>query len=411
MKTPETILFTKALNLEFPWKITSVEFEEEKGEMNIFIDFEKGSTFACPKCSKMVNAYDTTIKRWRHLNFFQYACYLTARVPRVDCPKDGALQIEVPWARNNTDLTLLFESLMMTLCREMPVNKVAKIIGANGNKLWRVMDYYTLAARKLEDFSGVTKIGVDETSKTKGHKYVTLFVDLEERRTIFVAKGKGAKTIGQFKKYFAEHGGKCEIVTDFSIDMSPAFIKGVEENFPNAKITFDKFHVIKIIGSGVDEVRREEVKDQEILRGKRYIFLKNKENLTKKQEELLEEVKSISQLNLKTLKAYHIRENFQEIYKSISGEEFKEKLKEWYFWATHSRLKPIINAAKTIKRHWDGIIQWYESKINNGILEGLNSLVQAAKAKARGYKTFKNLSIMIYLITGKLDFSKVGLPT
>jgi len=116
-------------------------------------------------------------------------------------------------------------------------------------------------------------------------------------------------------------------------------------------------------------------------------------------------------LNLKTMRAYHIRENFQEIYKEETKKGFEKSLKRWYFWATHSRIEEIKEAAQTIKRHWSGVLRWYDSRINNGILEGLNSLVQAAKAKARGYRTFKNLRTIIYMLTGKLDYSKVGLPT
>ena len=122
-------------------------------------------------------------------------------------------------------------------------------------------------------------------------------------------------------------------------------------------------------------------------------------------------IEAMPRLNLKTVRAYHIRENFQEIYKEETREGFERALKKWYFWATHSRIAPIRDAAKTIKRHWTGVLRWHDSKINNGILEGLNSLVQAAKAKARGYRTFKNLKTIIYMLTGKLDYTKVGLPT
>ena len=99
--------------------------------------------FCCPVCGKDTKAYDTTEKELRHLNFFQYACYLTVRVPRIDCPDDGILQIDVPWARDGADFTLLFESFAMTLVREMPVNKVSQIINVDDNKLWRMMHYYT----------------------------------------------------------------------------------------------------------------------------------------------------------------------------------------------------------------------------------------------------------------------------
>jgi transposase len=403
-------LFSKALKLESPWEITKIEFTEAEGKIKVYIDFPRGSVFQCPKCKKEAKAYDTTEKQWRHLNFFQYACYLIVRVPRTDCKEDGKLQIEVPWARDTGDFTFLFESFAMTLCREMPVNKVSQIIKVDDNKLWRMMTHYTEAARQLADYSGVSKIGIDETSKKRGHDYVSLFVDLEGKRTIFVAEGKGSETIGEFRKDLIGHGGKAENIMDASIDMSPAFIKGVEENFPQAEITFDKFHIMKIINKAVDDVRKAEVGAQEILRGQKYLFLKNRERLTKAQEDVLREIESMPRLNLKTMRAYHIRENFQGIYREKTREGFQVALRKWYFWATHSRIEAIKEAAKTIKRHWKGVLRWYDSKVSNGILEGLNSLVQAAKAKARGYRTFKNLKTIIYMLTGKLDYSKVGLP-
>ena len=389
-------LFTRAFKLESPWEITDIEFNEREGRINVHIDFPRGSVFECPKCKKEVKAYDTIEKEWRHLNFFQYACYWVVRVPRTDCPEDGVLQVEVSWARNGADFTFLFESFAMTLCREMPVNKVSQIIGVDDNKLWRMMRYYTEAARQLEDHSGVSKIGIDETASSRGHKYVSLFVDLEDKKTLFVVEGKGAETVVEFKKDFIAHGGCPENITDASIDMSPAFIKGIEENFPRAEITFDKFHIMKILNKAVDEVRKAEVRERNILRGQKYLFLKNRETLSEAQKEILEAIESMPQLNLKTIRAYHIRENFQGIYKETTREEFEEALKKWYFWATHSRIDPIKQAAKTIKRHWTGVIRWFDSKVSNGILEGLNSLIQAAKAKARGYKTFKNIKIIIY---------------
>ena len=404
-------LFARALKLEFPWKITKIEFHEGGGDIKVFVDFPRGSVFSCPACGKEVKAYDTTEKEWRHLNFFQYACYLVVRVPRTDCPDDGILQIDVPWAREGADFTFLFESFAMTLVREMPVNKVSKIIKVDDNKLWRMMQYYTEAARQQEDYSGVKQIGIDETSKAKGHDYVSLFVDLAKKRTVFVAEGKGSETMTAFVKDFKERHGDPQNITDVSIDMSPAFMKGVEENLPNAAITFDKYHIMKIINAAVDNVRKSETKEQWLLRGQKYLFLKNRENLTESQLKALKNIESMPRINLKTVKAYHIRENFQEIYKEVTQEGFEKALKKWYFWATHSRIEEIKEAAKTVKRHWSGVLRWYVSRINNGILEGLNSLVQAAKAKARGYRTFKNLKTIIYMLTGKLDYTKVGLPT
>lgn len=175
--------------------------------------------------------------------------------------------------------------------------------------------------------------------------------------------------------------------------MSPAFIKGAHEQFPDSKLTFDK-------------VRQQEQKERPELFRSRYIWLKNPENLKKSQASTLEKL-TVKKLNLKTSRAYHIRLNLQEFF-SQSPQTAEAFLKKWYFWATHSRLEPIKEAAHTIKLHWNGILQWFKSQINNGILEGINSLVQAAKARARGYRTKKNLIAIIYLIGGKLNF---GLPT
>jgi transposase len=193
-----------------------------------------------------------------------------------------------------------------------------------------MITHYTEAARQLSDYSGVEAIGADETSKAKGHDYVTLFVDLQESRTLFVAEGKGADTVKSFKEDLIAHGGGCENIQEASIDMSPAFIKGLTDNFPTAEITFDKFHIMKIINKAVDTVRKEESKTNEILRGQKYLFLKNRNNLTEAQAKSLREIESMPRMNLKTVKAFHLRENFQEIYKEPTKEGFEEALKKWY---------------------------------------------------------------------------------
>ena len=159
-------------------------------------------------------------------------------------------------------------------------------------------------------------------------------------------------------------------------------------------------------------VRREEAKTNPLLKGARYALLKNERNLTASQKEIRDDL-CLPGLNLKSVKAMQIRETFQQIYTAETEEEFEARLKKWYFWATHCRLDPMIKAAKTIKRHWDGVLKWKQSQISNGLLEGLNSLIQAAKRKARGYKK-PHFKIIVYLLTGKLDFSKVNeeyLPT
>lgn len=402
----DTELLQLALGLMPPWLVVASRFDASARRLDIDVSFPKGSRFACPDCGAAdCPAYDTKEMTWRHLNFFQHEAYLHARVPRVTCETCGVKRVAVPWAREGSGFTLLFEALVMAMMKVMPVAAVARLVGEHDTKLWRVLHHYVEEARSRADHSAVTRVAFDETAARRGHDYVSLFVDLDGPRVLFVTDGKDAATVEKFAADLAEHGGAAENVTEVCIDMSPAFIKGTAAHLPEANITFDKFHAVKIVNDAVDQVRRAEQKTRPELKKSRYVWLKNKDNLTTSQRDILG---GLSGLNLKTARAYQIRLTFQDFYTQPSREAAEAFLKRWYFWATHSRLTPIAEAARTIKRHWDGILRWFDSKIANGLIEGINSLVQAAKAKARGYRSTRNLKAIIYMIAGKLD---LRLPT
>ena len=325
-------------------------------------------------------------------------------MPRVTCKECGIKQVSVPWARSDSGFTLLFEALVMAMVQAMPVAVVARMIDEWDTRLWRVIHHYVEAARDRVDHSEVASVAVDETASRRGHNYMSLFVDLVRRRVLLVAEGKHAGTVDAFARDLAAHGGDPEAVAEVCIDMSPAFITGAAESLPNAQITFDKFHLVKLINQAVDEVRRAEQRSRGELKNSRYLWLKNPRNLSARQRTQLD---NLATANPKTGRAYRIRLAFQELYlqPANNAEAF---LKKWYWWATHSRLPPMIAAARMVKRHWNGILRWFHSKIANGLMEAINSLVQAAKAKARGYRSTRNLKAIIYLIAGKLD---LALPT
>ena len=404
----ETDLLQKALGLADPWKVVSVNFDSAKGRLDIEIDFEKGATFDCPSCGVAgCKAHDTEFKDWRHLNFFQHETYLHARVPRAGCSDCGPHVVDLPWARLGSGFTLLFEAFIMTLAKQMPVNAIARLVGEHDTRLWRILKHYVDEARKHLDMSEVRRAGVDETSRKKHHQYVSVVMDLDQSSVLYATEGKGAEVIESFAQDLEAHGGDRSNIEEVCCDMSPAFISGVKQYLPEAQLTFDKFHVLKVINEAVDKVRIEEQRQQpELLKKSKYIWLKNPDNLNDHQKERLASLR-LKDLNLKTARAYHIRLNFQDFWKQ-SPLEAESFLKRWYFWATHSRLEPIKQAAYTIKRHWDGVLRWATSRINNGILEGINSLIQAAKARARGYRSARNFITMIYIIAGKLEFD---LPT
>lgn len=406
-------LFGMALGIVAPWEVTEVGFSKESSRLDITIDFQRGATFACPVCGAPAPAYDTTEKTWQHLNFFQYEAYLHAWVPRVNCPNEGCgvKQIQVPWARAGSGFTLLFEALVMTMARDMPVNVIARLFSVTDTRLWRVINAYVEKARAKEDFSGVKRIGADETSTKKGHSYVTFFFDMDQKKLLFGTEGKDNETVKEFVSDLKKHGGDPEQITDVAIDMSKAFIKGVKEQLPNAVTTFDKFHLIKLMNETMGKIRAEEARQfPEALKKSRYLFLKNHENLTLEEQERIDTI--LANQCYKSVEAYTHKLNLQNVYFAESHQEAEILLKQWHKETSKSTIGLIQKMAKTVMDHWDGILRHFDSKLTTGFLEGINSLIQAAKARARGYRNPRNMISMAYLIAGKLKFNKLyALPT
>ncbi|MGH7211425.1 MAG: ISL3 family transposase, partial [Acetobacteraceae bacterium] len=308
----DTTLLQLALGVAPPWTVTRSEFDAAAQRLDIEIDFAAGSRFTCPTCGAAdCPTHDTERKTWRHLDFFQHQAYLTARVPRVRCATCGVKTVSVPWARPDSGFTLLFEAMVMTMVSAMPVKAVARMVGEHDTRLWRVVHHYVDQARARADASGVTQVAIDETAARRGHDYVTLFVDIDQARVLFATEGRDANTIAAFADDLAAHGGDPEAIGEVCIDMSPAFIKGVGESLPNAAITFDTFHAVKIVNDAVDRVRRAEQKSQDLLRGTRYIWLRNPTNLSDRQKATLE---ALPTRHLKAARAYQIRLAFQDLY-------------------------------------------------------------------------------------------------
>lgn len=400
-------VFEIALGLKKPWHIESINLDAERGRLDIRVDFTKGAKFSCPSCgTENQCVHDTVEKTWRHLDFFQFETYVTARVPRAKCGTCGVHQVCVPWAREGSGFTLLFERRIIDLAPVMPIKTLGEKLGVTDTRVWRLVRCHLNRALEKLDLSSVTRVGFDETSSRRGHDYVSIFVDLDTRRVLFATAGKDSSVVASFRLFLTEHGGRPENIRQLCCDMSPAFIKGARENFPLAELTVDKFHVIKLVNEAVDRTRREERKTSELLNHTRYLWLKSPEKLTANQRAQVEEL-SLKKCNRKTARAYHLKLIFQDIFsRGRAVSEAGVLLKKWYFWARHSRLEAMKDAAQTIKAHWEGILQWFVSQVNNAVLEGTNSLVQAAKAKARGYRNKQTFIDMIYLVAGHLQLTE-----
>lgn len=417
-----TALFTAALQLEYPWKVTNVEFlpdEDNPAKMtlHITVGFEKGAKFIFFYEDGSIwsdedgnpiecTAHDTVDRTWRHLNFFQYETYIHAKMPKVSDGQGHCPTVQAPWARKNSGFTLLFESWVLELAKHVPVAAIARLVGEHDGRLWRIIKHYVDEARKLKDYSTVASIGMDETSR-KGHNYITLVVDLKERNVIFATEGKDHTTVDTFVEDFKAHNGNPDNIRIVTCDMSLGFRKGIADNFPNSQTIIDKFHVIKHANEAVDAVRKAESKENPILKKTKYLWLKNEGNLTDKQLEWKQELMKASR-HLKTGRAYAMRVELQDIYEQASDRQTAEaRLSKLCTWMMHSRLAEMKKLCRLIKDHWNEILNYFDYKFTNAILEGMNSIIQNVKRRARGFRNTEYFKTMIYLNCSDLDIEAV----
>jgi transposase len=230
-------IFEAALGISSPWYIAGLNFEPSQKQLKIRVDFEVGSRFAVPGQSGEHPVHDTVTKTYRHLNFFQHECHLEVRAPRVKLPDGSVIQVSPAWAGKLSGFTLLFEAFVLLLCREMTFAGAARITGLSAYRVQALAEKYVNETVALAVYSEVRDLAIDETSRAKGHDYVTLFADADSnparRRVLYVAEGREADTVKGFAANLKAHQGKPSEIRSISIDMSPAFISGVQENFPN----------------------------------------------------------------------------------------------------------------------------------------------------------------------------------
>ena len=407
-------LFESALGITDPWFIDSVKFDEAAKTLTVLINFKAGSRFAVSGFDGEHGAHDTVTKTYRHLNFFQHECHLQVRTPRVKLPNGSVRLVEPDFAGRLNGFTLLFEALILMLAGQMPFAAVSRIVGESPHRVLAVCEKYVDMACGLADHSDVTSLAIDETSRAKGHNYVTLAADAEARRVLFVTEGRDAKTVKELASYLEDHGCPAENITQTSIDMSPAFISGVTKHLPNARITFDKFHIIGHASAAVDKMRRIEQKTDKSLKGMRWTLLKDKSKL--KPEAAADLDALIAKMTVKrTARAWSYKEQLREILERKQINVVRAMLERWCKCVMRSKVEPMKEVAKMIRSHLEGIVAWAQTRQTNGFLEAINGLFQASKRRARGFTRLSTIRTVIFLIAGKLDFQAInphaGQPT
>ena len=406
-------LFTQALGLASPWKVVSSDFDPVAKSLELVIDFERGARFADPDTGEPCPVHDTVRRSWEHLRFFEHKTTISARVPRIKTSSGAVKTVEVPWAKPHGGFTLLMEAYLLTLAKVLPVAEVSRQTSVSEDRIWHLIRTRVEEAWKEADWSSLERLGVDETSTRKGHKYGTVFLEIDGKETergrgaskvsrlLFFTPGKDADTFSQFVAELERRGVPTEQVNEVAMDMSRAFIAGAAKHFPDAQICFDRFHVMKLCGEALDHVRKDITRNNGGLpRGAMWALRGNPENLREEQRQLREQIcKEHNQI----ARAFSIKEFLADMWNYQLRGDAGEHLDSVISWCSRSRMEPFVKLGRTLRRHADGILGYFKNYTTSAAIEAINGLLQLARRRARGYRNFRNFQAIAYWIAGGLS--------
>lgn len=398
-------MLAASLELEEPWYVSGASFDPEKQRIDIRVKVRDNAVFACPRCGSQAKryGYEPYERSWRHADCLFFPCYVHCRRPKVLCEKCGAQQMNAPYERQNSRFTLLFEGYAMMILADVPRRKASRLLRCNEKSLANILAYWVNRAADKQDLSNVSKMALDETSKRRGHQYVTIAIDALGRRVIDVEDGRTKEAVAAVKARLERQGGSADNITAVTSDMSSSFLPAVKENFPVAEQVIDKFHVKQVLTKALDEVHKNEQRetdDKKFLFQYRKLFMTRDDHMSEKQKR---RYRTLSKTYPKTARAHRIVEALDTFYACTTMADASKRFKELYSWMRRCRLEAMKDAALTLMNHRNEIMNYFHDRLTSAICEGINSMVQAAKRKARGFNTFEGFRAMIFLIGGKLD--------
>jgi transposase len=401
-------LYQQILGIASPWSVERVELQLDKGEVHVYLTHAKDTSWACPECGQACSAYDhQPERRWRHLDTCQYRTVLHASLPRANCPEHGPRLVRVSWAEPGSHFTALFERLAIDWLKEASQEAVARQLGLTWDQIHGIMQRAVkrgLARRKVDE---LPHLGIDEKAFRRGHKYATIVVDIWRGRVLHVAEGRSEESLNGFWPSLTDE--QKSNVQAVAMDMCQAYENSVRKNLPDGekKIVFDKFHVAKALGDAVDQIRRAEnkrlrtAKDNRLV-GTKHDWLRNPSHFDK---ESWDHFRSLRESKLQTARAWALKEQGMVFWEARSARAGEQHFAWWYRWATHSRLKPIIKVAKTLKAKLPNLLTYFQHRITNATSESLNAKIQWVKYTARGFRNFENFANAIYFHCGRLDLA------
>jgi transposase len=379
--------FTKLLSLKRPWKVDRVSLSLDEKEIHIWLEHRRRAEFACPECRLPLPIYDhVATRRWRHLDHGECQTWLHARIPRVYCLEHGARQAAVPWALSGSRFTLALERHAIDVLLETDVLGGARLLNLSWDEAWHLMERAVERGQQRKKRRVIPYLGVDEKAVARRHQYVTLVCDLNRGTIEYLGENREKTSLDAY--YASLSKKQLAGIQAVAMDMWDPFIASTKAHVPNGekKIVFDRFHIMQHMNDAVDAVRKEENRllmedDFDILKGTKYLWLFAEENTP---EKMAARFGWIRKSNLKTARAWAIKESLRGLW-SYQRKGWAELYwKEWYFWATHSRLKPVKKVARMIRNHLENVLTYFDHRITNAVSEGLNSKIQTIKKTPTG---------------------------
>lgn len=399
-------LYRTILGIEEPWRITNVTMETKEETITVRVELKPGATLPCPSCGRSnCGIKDRRERTWRHLDTCQFKTLINAPLPRTDCPNCGVMTIAPPWAEKHSRFTMLFERFAIDALLEMSAMGACRLLRLTWDEADGIMARAVQRGLRKRDLSTLTRIGIDEKSVGKGHKYVTVVYNLETSKVVWVGKDRREETLDRFFVALGKDGR--ERIACITMDMWKPYRASCRKWIADAdqKTVLDRFHIETHLNDAVDKVRKQEhhalkLQGVGLLDKSKWDWLYHPENLPPKREARFEELR---QYDLKTVRAHAIKENFRHFWEYVYPANASRFFKSWYFWATHSRLDPIVKVAKRLKRHFERIVTFFRFRATNSIAEGINNKIQSVKKKAYGFRNTQRFIRAIYFHCAGLE--------
>jgi transposase len=406
----DTELYRYLLGIEAPWTVKKVQLDLVNQRVDVWADHAEDLRWPCPECGDLVPLYDHAAERaWRHLDSCQFMTFLHARPPRINCQEHGVRQVRLPWAEAKARFTLLFERLAIDVLRESDILGATRILRISWDEAWHILERAVERGLMAKEKRICSRIGIDEKSVGKGHTYMTLVCDLDSSTVEYISEDRKQTSLdGYFEGLSYEQREGIEAV---ALDIWDPYIASVKVHVPQAedKIVFDRYHLMTHMGKAVDEVRKKEhralkQRGNETLTGSKYLWLYGEENLPEKHEQRFSVLK---QMKLKTARAWAIKESLRDLWSYTRKGWASHHFTKWYFWATHSRLEPVIETARMIHKYLHNVLTYFTHPITNAVAEGLNSKIQTIKKMAYGFRNREHFKTAIYFHCGGLQLYPV----